>query len=209
MMINLNQELAFLVDSSRCSGCKTCMIVCKDKHDLPVGVLWRKVLESAAGDWTKNIDGTYTQTVRAYYVTVSCNHCDNARCIDACPTGAMRRVENGIVALNDERCVGCGNCLWNCPYSAPRLDPQKKHMTKCDLCRDFLAAGKEPACVAACPSRALHVGPRKETTDRYGRAKVAPLPDPALTEPNMALIPHRDAISIKDSAIVLANKEEF
>ena len=208
-MSNLNQELAFLMDSSRCIGCKTCMIACKDKHDHPVGVLWRKVLESTAGDWIKNTDGTYAQTVRAYYTSVACNHCDNALCINACPTGAMRRVENGIVALEENRFIGCGNCLWNCPYSAPRLHPEKKHMTKCDLCRDFLAAGKEPACVAACPSRALHVGPRKETIARYGRAKVAPLPDPALAEPNLALIPHKNAIFTKDPAAVLANREEF
>ena len=208
-MINLQQELAFFMDASRCIGCKTCMIACKDKHDLPLGVHWRKVLECAAGDWVKHDNGAYSQSVRAYYVSISCNHCDNARCLDACPTGAMQRAENGIVFIEESRCVGCSSCLWHCPYSAPRLDLEKKHMTKCDLCRDFLAAGKEPACVAACPSRALHVGPRREVLDRYGRARIAPLPDPDLTTPNLALIPHRDAMSVKESAAVLANKEEF
>ncbi|WP_272701469.1 4Fe-4S dicluster domain-containing protein [Desulfovibrio sp. Fe33] len=207
--MNLNQELAFVFDASRCNGCKACMIACKDKHDLPVGVSWRKVLECASGDWTEEPDGSYTQNVLAYYVSVSCNHCENPVCVTVCPTGAMQVVENGIVAIDPDRCIACGNCQWNCPYSAPVLDRVKKHMTKCDMCRDFLAKGKLPACVAACPSRALDVAPRKEAAARLGRADVAPLPSAKLTEPNLCLIKHRDSLSVRKSASVLANREEF
>lgn len=207
--MNNNEQLAFLVDAGRCSGCKACVIACKDKHDLPVGVKWRKVLECAHGKWSRRPDGTYSQDVGAYYVSVACNHCEQAPCVAACPTGAMQRVERGIVAIDESKCVGCGNCKWNCPYSAPQLNPQKKHMTKCDFCRDLLAQGKEPACVRACPSRALHVGPRGDVIGRYGRADIAPLPEARHTEPNMAVIPHRDAVPAKDGAGLLANREEI
>ncbi|MBG0789980.1 MAG: 4Fe-4S dicluster domain-containing protein [Desulfovibrionaceae bacterium] len=197
------------MDSSRCIGCKTCMIACKDKHDNPVGVSWRKVLECTSGDWAQAPDGSYTQNVLAYYMSVACNHCENPICVSVCPTGAMQIVENGIVAIDTDLCVGCGECRWNCPYSAPVLDRAKKHMTKCDMCRDYLAVGKLPACVAACPSRALTIAPRKEAVAKLGRAEAAPLPPSGLTEPNLCLIKHRDSLSVSKSAAVLANREEF
>lgn len=203
------QRLAFIVDTSRCTGCKACVIACKDKHDLPVGVKWRKVMECTSGSWTCHADGTYTQNVKAYYVSIACNHCENPQCVGACPTGAHHVDEElGIVCIDESRCIGCGNCLWNCPYSAPRMNYEKKHMTKCDFCRDLQLKGEEPACVRACPSRALHVGPRDEVIAEYGRADVAPLPDPSITGPNTAIIKHRDALPVgtKD---VLANREEL
>lgn len=207
--MNQNEELAFFVDTTQCTGCKACMIACKDKNDLPLGVRWRKVLECARGHWKQHEDGTYTQDVAAYYVSVACNHCEKAPCITACPTGAMHRAERGIVAIDENRCIGCGNCRWNCPYSAPQLDLEKKHMTKCDFCRDFLAQGKDPACVAACPSRALHYGSRKDLIAAYGRADIAPLPRPVHTEPNLAVKAHRNAVPSDDSGALLANREEI
>lgn len=203
------QKLAFIVDSSRCTGCKACAIACKDKHELPIGVQWRKVMECTSGSWTRHADGTFTQNVKAYYVSLACNHCDNPLCVTACPTGAHRVDEEmGIVFIDESRCIGCGNCLWNCPYSAPRMNLEKKHMTKCDFCRDLQAKGEEPACVRACPSRALHVGPRGEVVAEYGRIAVAPLPEPAVTRPNTGIIKHRDAMPV-GTRNVLANREEI
>lgn len=205
----MSQELAFFVDTTLCSGCKACMIACKDKNDLPVDINWRKVLECAYGQWVPHADGTFSQNVGAYYVSVACNHCEDAPCIPACPTGAMQRVEKGIVAIDAARCVGCGNCRWSCPYSQPVINTEKKHMTKCDFCRDNLAQGKDPACVAACPSRALSYGPREELIARHGRADVAPLPEARHTRPNFAVKPHRSAVPAKDGAAFLANREEI
>ena len=205
----MSEALAFFMDMSLCMGCKACMIACKDKHNLPKGVHWRKVIEASGGQWTPLADGSWQQSVFAYYISVSCNHCENPACVRACPTGACHKTgKNGIVAIDAARCVGCGYCRWNCPYGSPRMDATKKHMTKCDLCQDYLADGRQPACVAACPARALSVGPREQLLQKYGPANVAPLPEPQLTQPSLALKPHPLARPCGSADVTYANKEE-
>ncbi len=199
---------AFLMDTSRCMGCKACMIACKDKHNLPLGLHWRKVIEASGGEWAEQADNVWEQNVFTYYISISCNHCENPSCVEACPTGACNQDEEGIVSIDPDRCVGCGYCRWNCPYTSPQLDTEKKHMTKCDMCRDYLADGREPACVAACPSRALFIGTREELIDTYGEASIAPLPNPQITHPSLALISSKDAKPSGSTEVLFANKEE-
>ncbi len=199
---------AFLMDTSRCMGCKACMIACKDKHNLPLGLHWRKVIEASGGEWAEQAEGVWEQNVFTYYISVSCNHCENPSCVTACPTGACSQDEEGIVSIDSERCVGCGYCRWNCPYTSPQVNKEKKYMTKCDMCRDYLAVGKEPACVAACPSRALFLGTREEFIKQYGEAALAPLPSPEITHPSLALIAGRDVKPSGSTEVDFANKEE-
>lgn len=183
---------AFYFNSELCTGCKTCMIACKDKHNTPHSVLWRRVLEYSGGEWLPTAHNTYQQNVFAYYVSLSCNHCENPVCATGCPTKAMHKDENGIVWVDQTRCVGCRYCEWNCPYGAPQFDPELKKMTKCDFCRDYLAEGKAPACVAACTCRALDFGEYEELKKRYGEAaNIAPLPSPTMTTPHFFCTPNR------------------
>ena len=192
---------AFFFNGELCTGCKTCMIACKDKHDLPVGVLWRRVLEFSGGDWVPAGDGAYHHSVFAYYVSISCNHCENAPCVSGCPTGAMRKDESGIVFVEADRCVGCRYCEWNCPYGGPQYNEEIKAMTKCDFCRDDLAKGLPPTCVAACPCRAIDFGELDELRERHGAfPPIAPLPDPAITSPRYICSPHRFAKALGSSA---------
>ena len=76
---------AFLFDSRLCTGCKACMIACKDKNDLDPGVRWRRVTECTGGEWTRTAEG-YRQNVFSYYLSVSCNHCEDPICVQSCPT---------------------------------------------------------------------------------------------------------------------------
>jgi len=189
----MSQKLGFYFDQSVCTGCKACQVACKDKHDLPEGVTWRRVVEYTGGSWQQDGD-TMTPNVFSYYTSIACNHCEDPICVSVCPTTAMHITDEGTVDVNPDICVGCRYCEWACPYSAPQYDPERGYMTKCDLCSDYRAEDMNPACVDACPSRALDWGPIDELRAKYGNEDaIEPLPDPSITRPNLVITPHRDA----------------
>ncbi len=105
--------------------------------------------------------------------------------------------------------MGCRYCAWACPYGAPQYDATRGRMTKCDFCVDEVDRGGAPACVAACPARALDFGEREALEARYGALdEVHPLPDPALTEPALVLTPHPRAPRGEGPTPRVANREE-
>ena len=197
---------AFRFDQAACSGCKACQAACKDKNALPVGVWWRRVYEVAGGSWRRDGDAWRTDAF-AYNVSLACNHCAEPVCVEVCPTGAMARRPDGVVLVASERCVGCRYCAFACPYGAPQYDERTGKITKCDLCADELAAGRPPACVAACPMRALELERIEEGAPASG-AGTFPLPDPALTGPGLAVAPHRDAARASEVIADVVNREE-
>jgi anaerobic dimethyl sulfoxide reductase subunit B (iron-sulfur subunit) len=167
------------------------------------------VVEYSGGEWTVLPDGTFRQDVFAYYLSVSCNHCSEPICVEVCPTTAMHQDENGIVSVDQAKCMGCGYCKWACPYDAPQMQPDTGRMSKCDFCRDLLESGGQPACVAACPTRALRFGELDKLQTEAGAGRVmAPLPDGAYTEPNMVFKPHRFSRPLDSTAGWIANPEE-
>lgn len=186
-------RLAFFFDSSTCSGCKTCQVACKDKNDLPVGQVWRRVYEVTGGGWKKT--GTsWTQNVFAYNLSLSCNHCEDPICAKNCPTRAIQKREDGIVLIDQDSCIGCKYCAWACPYGALQFNPEKGVMGKCDLCADYVDQGKNPSCVDACPMRALDFGDYEDLLSKYGEpSHIHPLPDPTITRPSILVRPHRSA----------------
>jgi anaerobic dimethyl sulfoxide reductase subunit B (iron-sulfur subunit) len=186
-----NQQLAWYVDLSGCTGCRTCQIACKDANDLPVGVLWRRVEEYAAGDYEARGEALVPR-VRAYYVPVACNHCQEPPCVDTCPAEALvKRQEDGLVLVDESACPGCGDCVSACPYEAIQVDPVTGRASKCDFCADHLAAGRDPVCVSACPMRVLDWGILSDLQARHGTlSSVSPLPDAVLTRPALVLTPH-------------------
>ena len=183
----------FFFDQSLCNGCKACHIACKDKHDLPIGVNWRRVVEYTGGIWSSSED-LPVPSIFAYYTSIACNHCEDALCMTVCPTTAMSRREDGTVYVDPGKCVGCRYCEWACSYGTPQFNAETGQMTKCDLCYDYRETGQEPACVDACPSRALDWGPIDVLRAEYGTEDgIAPLPDPSVTKPRLVIKPHKDA----------------
>ncbi|NLI17584.1 MAG: dimethylsulfoxide reductase subunit B [Actinomycetales bacterium] len=205
----MGANYGFHFDQTLCTGCKACVTACKDKHDLPVGVSWRRVVEYSGGTWQVQGD-TFTPNIFTYYTSISCNHCEDPICVRVCPTTAMSQREDGTVWVDETKCVGCRYCEWACPYSAPQFNPATGHMSKCDLCFDYREQGQDPACVAACPSRALDWGPIDELRERYGDvADIEPLPDPSITLPRLVITPHRNAQPSGMGTGFIANPQEI
>ena len=200
---------AFFLDVQICTGCKTCMVACKDKNDLDSGIRWRRVVEYCGGQWVPLPGGTFRQDVFGYYISVSCNHCADPICVEVCPTGAMNQDDNCIVTVDQTRCMGCRYCEWACPYGAPQYHSGSGRMSKCNLCRDELESGGMPACVAACPTRALSLGEFDASRlELEGHKPTAPLPDDKFTSPNAIIKPHKMGKPINSTAGTIANPEE-
>lgn len=99
-------------------------------------------------------------------LSMACNHCESAACMDGCPANAYHRDHlSGAVLIEAEKCLGCNYCKWNCPFDAPETDLLSKEIRKCNLCRDLVIEGGVPACTSACPTGALSYGDVPETTD--------------------------------------------
>ena len=209
-MISVPKKPAFYLDSQICTGCKTCIVACIDKNDLEPGVRWRRVVEYCGGEWISKPDGTWVQNIFSYYVSVSCNHCAEPICVEVCPTTAMNQDENGIVAVDPLKCIGCRYCEWACPYSAPQYQKSCGQMSKCNFCVDQIETGGQPACTAACPTRALSFGDYEELRQTSGEYKaMAPLPDPALTSPTAIIKPHKMGQNYDSTVGQIANPEEI
>jgi anaerobic dimethyl sulfoxide reductase subunit B (iron-sulfur subunit) len=187
-------QLGFYINQARCTGCKACVVACKDKNDLDVGVNFRRVYPYESGDYVTNGDAIQPN-VQAYFFSISCNHCTDPKCVKNCPTGAMnKRKEDGVVSVDPAKCAGCRYCVWSCPYGAPQYNEKIGKMTKCNFCIDLLAKGEDPACVGACPMRAIEYGPIDELRKKYGDvADIKGLPSSSITKPNLVINAHRHA----------------
>lgn len=150
----MTTQYGFFIDSSRCTGCKTCELACKDFKDLGPEVSFRRIYEYAGGDWQED-NGVWHQNVFAYYLSISCNHCDDPACTKVCPSGAMHKREDGFVVVDEDVCIGCRYCHMACPYGAPQYNAEKGHMTKCDGCYSRVAEGNNP--YVSNPAHCVHL----------------------------------------------------
>lgn len=172
--------LGFYFNQQNCSGCRTCQIACCDRNGLPVGTLFRRVSTFETGEYPH---------ADVYHYSATCNHCEKPQCVANCPQGAMQKIEDGTVQREKDACIGCGTCVKACPYEVPVL-LEEGVSGKCDSCKALRDAGLNPACVDACPMRALDFGDMEALVERYGAGLVkdiAPLPASDETGPSIAI----------------------
>lgn len=181
-------QFGFYFDMTFCIGCRTCQIACKDKNNLKVGTIFRRVRTFEAGRYPNAI---------MYHFSGTCNHCTEAKCVKGCPTGAMHYGEDGTVQHDASMCIGCKYCTWNCPYSVPQYMEGKNVVGKCDTCMDLREAGKNPVCVDACIMRCLKFGNLDELKKEYGTDLVREIPiqpSATVTVPSLLIKPKNCAL---------------
>lgn len=146
--LDAGEQYRFTFEMSSCIGCHSCEVACAEQNGNPAGVNWRRVGEVEGGEFPHT---------RRFHLSMSCNHCLEPACLIGCPTLAYVKLPNGVVQHRAEECIGCQYCTWNCPYGAPVYNPERRVVTKCDLCLPRLESGGLPACVEACPTHAIGV----------------------------------------------------
>jgi anaerobic dimethyl sulfoxide reductase subunit B (iron-sulfur subunit) len=179
--------LGFYFDVGFCIACKACQIACKDKNDLWEGQFFRKVVTFESGE---GVEANGAPRLRNF--SGACNHCAKPACAPVCPVGAICRGEDGLVALDRLKCVGCGKCVRACPYHAVALRKPGAPAAKCDACGALRLRGQNPVCVDACITGCLRFGDLDEfrRQEGPGLTRTLPiLPDPALTEPSLLIKP--------------------
>jgi formate dehydrogenase iron-sulfur subunit len=173
--ITPGRAYGFFTDTSVCIGCKACEVACKEWNMLPgnepvfgdgydnTGALdaqnWRHV------EFIDNVpDSSFNAGQGKAWLMMSdvCKHCQNASCMEVCPTGALIRTEFDSVYIQPDVCNGCRNCIAACPYGVIEQDSHKGVAQKCTLCYDRLQGGLEPACAKACPTDSIQFGPLDE-----------------------------------------------
>ncbi|PCJ60857.1 MAG: molybdopterin oxidoreductase [Planctomycetota bacterium] len=144
-----NQQLSFEVDLDACTGCKACVTGCHSLNGLDDEETWRDV--GLLLGLSK--DEPYQQTI-----TTACHHCTDPACLSGCPTLAYEKdPETGIVRHLDDQCIGCQYCVLKCPYDVPKYNESLGIVRKCDMCHQRLESNEAPACVQACPNKAIKI----------------------------------------------------
>ena len=147
------QNLAMVIIGDRCIGCDACYVACKTDWDVPA-------LKEAYRTQVWEVEGKdqYGKPTVNFLPTL-CNHCDNAPCVDVCPTGAsFQREEDGIVLVEPDMCIGCKACMLACPYDARYYDEHAQTVDKCTFCLPRTTNGLDPACVTTCVGESRNFG---------------------------------------------------
>ncbi|KSW12484.1 hypothetical protein CF15_07115 [Pyrodictium occultum] len=176
-----------VIDLEKCIGCNACTAACVAENlnspiyynPPPVAKLLGLAENAKSPEEAKTLIHELlwlrTRTHRVYrdgdmtVYHIMCQHCDDAPCVAACPTGASYQRKDGIVLVNPEKCILCGYCIAACPYGARHVNPFTRTVDKCTLCAHRVDRGELPACVETCPTGARMFGDLDDPNDPVAR----------------------------------------
>ena len=195
---------AFLTDSTLCIGCKACEVACKEWNGIGQdGIEWtgysydntgavghstwrhvkfvERLAEPGTGGNEQEYDASWT------FSSDVCKHCENAGCLEACPTGSIVRTEFGGVFVQPDICNGCSYCVVSCPFGVVQRNPKDGRAFKCTFCYDRQKVGLKPACAKACPTESIKFGDldelRLEAQIRLEELKARGIEDAQIYDP--------------------------
>jgi len=194
-----------VIDLKRCIGCDTCSIACKAANATPRGIVWNRMLKYETGKYPDS---------RLNFLPIHCMHCAEPECEKVCPTGATTKREDGIVVIDNDKCIGCRYCMVACPYASryfldklytyypnhltayEKMSHQKHKpgtVQKCDFCLERVEQGLEPSCVVSCTGNARFFGdldnPDSEVSRLIKERKGFVLNPEMGTEPSVYYLP--------------------
>jgi tetrathionate reductase subunit B len=162
------------IQVNKCIGCGRCVEACKEENAVPKEPFYFRTwvehyaIKKDGEVVVQNIDRTTVaempgerDIMRSFFVPKLCNQCDNPPCVQVCPVGATFKTEDGVILVDEARCIGCRYCIQACPYGARYLHPEKGTADKCTFCYHRITKGLLPACVEVCPTQARIFGDAK------------------------------------------------
>ncbi len=171
-------QWAMVIDIEKCIGCRRCLNACKRENDVPedegLNRTWLERYQLAADGSLEvtfisqtNLAATVVEgeSDRGFFVPKLCNQCANPPCVSVCPVNATFAASDGVILMDNQRCIGCKYCAVACPYGARFLHPETEVVDKCTFCYHRITQGLPPACVGACPTRARSFGDLKDVDD--------------------------------------------
>jgi Fe-S-cluster-containing dehydrogenase component len=152
---------AMVMDQRRCIGCQSCTVACRTWNELPGDIIYNPVV-------TEGVQGIFPH-VHQTYTPLICMHCDNPPCTICCPCIASQRDDDGIVWVDETKCMGCKVCVNSCPYGARDVNHEEGFVRKCNFCKDRVRAGDQPYCVQTCHQKARIFGDLDDPTSEVSQ----------------------------------------
>lgn len=189
-----DKRYGMLIDLRRCVGCQSCTVSCAIENQTP--------------------QGQFRTTVNQYQVAIKgqdeitnvllprlCNHCDEPPCVPVCPVQATFQRKDGIVVIDNERCVGCAYCVQACPYDARFINHSTQTADKCTFCAHRLEAGLLPACVESCVGGARIIGDMKDPNSTISKMIRTYEKELKVLKPESGTVPHVFYLGLDDAFV--------